>query len=99
MKKNVRLLFSVAVTGLLLAAVWAVESGREPFSWALITITFIFLGVLVLVIQKEAKQRTKKLKDLAGQMGMKFSEEGDSALLRRLGAFDLFRLFTSSQPI
>ena len=83
MKKNIRLLLSVAGIGLLLAAAWAVESGREPFSWALITIALIFLGVLVLFNQKEAKQRTKKLKDLAGQMGMKFSAKIDGALLER----------------
>ena len=52
-------------------------------------ILLFWLGALG--VAKDDRQRTKKFKDLAEQMGMEFSEKGDSALLGSLGAFDLFR--------
>ena len=41
-------------------------------------------------VGKLAGQQSKKLEDFAEQMGMKFSEKGDSALRESLSLFDLF---------
>jgi len=61
---------------------------RRWLQGAIVSLLIFIVSVIVLI--PRAKQRTKKFKQVAGQMGMKFSN-GDSALLRRLGAFDLFR--------
>ena len=42
-------------------------------------------------VGKLAGQQSKKLEDFAEQMGMKFSEKGDSALRESLSLFDLFK--------
>ena len=56
-----------------------------------LAIILILVGVLFLrTMWKWQEQRLKKLKDFAEQMGMEFSEKGDSALLESLSAFDLF---------
>ena len=56
-----------------------------------LAIILILVGVLFLrTMWKWEEQRLKKLKDFAEQMGMEFSEKGDSALLESLSAFDLF---------
>ena len=64
----------------------------SPLLWAipLVIIGLILVGLLILRAQKLSEQRLKKLKDFAEQMGMEFSEKGDSALLESLSAFDLF---------
>ena len=64
----------------------------SPVLWAipLVIIGLILVGLLILRAQKLSEQRLKKLKDFAEQMGMEFSEKGDSALLESLSAFDLF---------
>ncbi len=60
--------------------------------WAipLAIITLILGGLFIHRKGKVAEQRTKKFKDFAEHMGMKFSEKGDSALRESLSAFDLF---------
>ena len=64
----------------------------SPVLWAipLEIIGMKLVGLLILRAQKLSEQRVKKLKDFAEQMGMEFSEKGDSALLESLSAFDLF---------
>ena len=60
--------------------------------WAipLAIIALILGGLCIRRIVKRFEQRSKKFKDLAEQMGMEFSEEGDSALRESLSVFDLF---------
>ena len=60
--------------------------------WAipLAIIALILGGLFIRRMVKLAEQRSKKFKDLAEQMGMEFSEEGDSALRESLSVFDLF---------
>ena len=64
----------------------------SPVLWAipLVIICLILGGLLFLRARKLSEQRSKKFKNLAEQMGMEFSEKGDSALLESLSAFDLF---------
>ena len=64
----------------------------SPVLWAipLAIIALILGGLLFLHVRKLSEQRTKKFKDFAEHMSMKFSEKGDSALLESLSAFDLF---------
>jgi hypothetical protein len=67
------------------------RGASDVVSLSLMLIT-VFLVLIGNVPYKKhlAKQLTKKFKQVAEEMGMKFSEEGDSALLQGLGAFDLF---------
>ena len=61
--------------------------------WAipLAIIALILGGLLIHRTVKRDEQRLKKLKDFAEQMGMEFSEKGDSALRESLSLFDLFK--------
>jgi hypothetical protein len=45
----------------------------------------------IIALFQYEKQRSKKLKEFAEHMGMKFSEKGDSALRESLSLFDLFK--------
>ena len=61
--------------------------------WAipLAIIALILGGLVIHRTVKRDEQRTKKSKDFAEHMGMKFSEKGDSALRESLSLFDLFK--------
>ena len=55
----------------------------------LLIIALILFGSAVQRSRKRFAQRTKKLKNLAEEMGMEFSAKGDSASRESLPAFDL----------
>ena len=60
---------------------------RRELVGAIVSLLIFIVSVIVLI--PHARQRTKKFKQVAGQMGMKFWR-GDSALPESLPAFDLF---------
>ena len=60
---------------------------RRELVGAIVFLLIFIVSVIVLI--PHARQRTKKFKQVAGQMGMKFWR-GDSALPESLSAFELF---------
>jgi len=75
---------------------WKIFEGTAFFDvdalWAipLAIIALILGGLCIHRMAKVTEQRSKKFKDLAEQMGMEFSQKGDSALRESLSTFDLF---------
>ena len=76
---------------------WKIFEGTGFFGvdvvWAipLAIIALILGGLFIHRMAKIGEQRTKKFKDLAEHMGMKFSAKCDSALRESLSLFDLFK--------
>jgi len=87
------------ITGIIAAVVFIVRSNESILDidalWAipLVIIALILGGLFILgagKLEKLAEQRSKKLKNLAEQMGMEFSVEDEWDIGASLSAFDMF---------